>query len=227
MTLFISGMSGPAAGADAIVMQARRHLLPQTASTGEAELMVEGCTTAYEIASALTDGGMIDIDALIASGRLPLALRAWLDRLLASLAAAGLVKRNDGQWHVITDPLMPGATVVVQDMAGKQSDRAAELLLAAAIAGLAKRVALSRAITAPPESILSANVFDFYDAASVSTQESSDVIGQLLENEALPEIAWHTRPQAQGMPSAVNPSTDATPAGHTVKTVPYCTGQHC
>jgi hypothetical protein len=124
-------------------MQARRHLLPQTASTGEAKLMVEGCATAnaYEIASALTDGGMIDIDALIASGRLPLALRAWLDRLLATLAAAGLVKPDDGQWHVITDPLMPAATVVVQDMAGKQSDRAAELLLAAAIAGLAKRVA--------------------------------------------------------------------------------------
>jgi hypothetical protein len=101
MTLFISGMSGPAAGADAIVMQARRHLLPQTASTGEAELMIKGCATAtaYEIASALTDGGMIDIDALIASGRLPLALRAWLDRLLASLAAAGLVKRDDGQWQ--------------------------------------------------------------------------------------------------------------------------------
>jgi hypothetical protein len=52
--------------------------------------------------------------------------------------------------NVITDPLMPGATVVVQDMAGKQSDRAAELLLAAAIGGLAKRVASSRAITAPP-----------------------------------------------------------------------------
>ena len=120
----MSGASGPAAGADAIVTHARRHgLLPQTPSRSEAELMVEGCATAaaYEIASALADAGAIDIDALIASGRLPLALRAWLRRLLVSLAAAGLAKAQNGQWHVISDPLMPGATAVVQDLAVKHA----------------------------------------------------------------------------------------------------------
>jgi acyl transferase domain-containing protein/NADPH:quinone reductase-like Zn-dependent oxidoreductase/NADP-dependent 3-hydroxy acid dehydrogenase YdfG/acyl carrier protein len=184
----ISGMSGPAAGADAIVTFARRHgLLPQTPSRSKAELMVEGCATAaaYAIASALADAGAIDIDALIGSGRLPLALRAWLRHQLVSLAAAGLVKEHDGQWHVISDPLMPGAAAVVQDLAVQHPERAAELLIAGAIAGLAKQVAASRAITASPQSILSANTLDFYDAASASLREASEVVERLLENEAL------------------------------------------
>ena len=41
------------------------------------------------------------------------------------------------------------------------------------------------AITRSPESALSANVLDFYDAASVSLRESSDVIERLLGDDTL------------------------------------------
>lgn len=184
----ILGESGPAAGADAIVAHARgQGLLPETPPAGEAELLIEGCATAaaYEVALGLADAGWIDIDALIGVGRLSLALRAWLGRLLVSLEAAGLAKEQNGQWQVISDPLMPRAASVVRELGVKHPDRAAELFIVGAFVGLAEQVAESRAITASPDSILSASVLDFYDAASVSLRELSDIIERLLDNDAL------------------------------------------
>jgi phthiocerol/phenolphthiocerol synthesis type-I polyketide synthase C len=184
----IIGASGPAGGADAVIRHARGHgLLPESPSASEVDLMVEGCATAaaYEIASGLADAGWIDIDALIGRGRLPLGLRPWLGRVLVSLEAAGIVKEQNGQWHVISDSLMPDAASVVQDLAATHPERAAELFIAGAIAEMAKQVAATGAVTASPESILSAALLDFYDAASVSLRESSDIIERLLENETL------------------------------------------
>ncbi len=182
------GASGPATSADAIVTHARRvGLLPEAAPPADAELLIEGCATAaaYQIAAALADAGSIDIDALVGSGRLPLALRAWLARALVSLEAAGLAKENNGRWQVIGDPLMPGTASVVRELRAKHPDRAAELFITGAIAGLAEQIASSRAVTASAESILSANVLDFYDAASVSLQESSAILERLLDDDAL------------------------------------------
>lgn len=185
----ILGASGPAAAGDAIIKSARLHslLAEKTASPSEAELLVEGAATAaaYDIASGLADGGWIDTDTLIGSGRITAELRPWLRRVLACLEAAGLAKRRNDQWQVIKDPLMPSAASVIQELAAQHPDRAAEIFVVGAIAGLAQQLGATRAITRSPESALSANVLDFYDAASVSLRESSDVIERLLGDDTL------------------------------------------
>ena len=117
-------------------------------------MLVEGAATAaaYAIASGLADGGRIDVNALVGSGRLAAELRPWLARVLANLAAAGLAKRRNDQWQVIKDPLMPSAASVIQELAAQHPDRAAEIFVLGAIAGLAERVKARHAIAMSPES---------------------------------------------------------------------------
>jgi len=185
----ILGASGPAAGGDTIVTQARRHglLAGKAAAENESELLVEGAATAaaYVIASGLADSGSIDIDALVDGGRLATALRPWLHRVLMSLEAAGLAAQKNNRWQVINDPLMPSAAPVVRELAAQHPDRAAEIFICAAIAGLAEQIAASGAIMLSPETLLSASALDFYDAATVSLRESSEIVERLLDNDAL------------------------------------------
>jgi NADPH:quinone reductase-like Zn-dependent oxidoreductase/NADP-dependent 3-hydroxy acid dehydrogenase YdfG/acyl carrier protein len=185
----IVGASGLAGAGATIFRHASRHnlLIEKTTALDEAESLVEGAATAaaYAIACMLADDGWIDIDTLIGSGRIAAGLRPWLVRLLANLAASGLVERHNVQWQVIKDPLMPSAASVIQDLAARYPDRAADIFVVSAIAGLAQQLTASGAITVSPETVLSANVLDFYDTASVSLRESSDVIERLLDDDAL------------------------------------------
>ena len=123
----------------------------------------------------------IDIDALVGSGRLPLALRPRLARALVSLEAAGLAEENNGRWQVIGDPLMPGTASVVRELRAKHPDRAAELFITGAIAGLAEKIASSRAVTG------SAQIDPVRERArflrrrlGVATGESSAILERLL-----------------------------------------------
>jgi len=185
----IVGASGPAAAGDAIIRLASRLslLAGKAASPSESELLIEGAATAaaYEIASGLADAGSIDVDALIGSGRISGELRAWLRRMLASLAAAGLAKQRNDQWEVIKDSLMPSSASIIQELAAQHPDRAAEIFVVSAIAGMAREIATNRATAISREAALSASVLDFYDTASVSLRDSSDVMERLLDDDAL------------------------------------------
>ena len=185
----ILGVSGLAAPAAVIMRRARRHglLSDRTAAVDEAELLIEGAATAaaYGIAAGLADRDWIDIDALIGGGRLPAELGPWLERLLASLTAAGLAKQQNGRWQVIDDAQMPGVAPVIQELSAKHPDRAAEIFILGAIAGIAEQIAASGAISGSPDLALSASVLDFYDAASVSARQATTVLECLLDDDAL------------------------------------------
>ena len=184
----IIGMSGPARDSVAFVEYARRDglLAEKTTSASESELLIEGAATAaaYEIATSLADAGSIDLVSLIGCGRVPVKLGRWLERLLESLEAAHLVKRRDDQWLVVKDALMPPTASVIRELAAQHSERAAEILVLAAVAGLAEQLQGSSNSTWP-QLTLPVSVLDFYDLASVSLRESSTVIERLLGEDAL------------------------------------------
>lgn len=185
----IVGTSGVTVSGNAIIKRARRQglLLEKRPPPSDAELLIEGAATAaaYAIASALADGGRIDFDALIGSGRLPQELRPWLKRMLQYLEAAELAGLRHTQWHILEDRTMPAVGLVIHDLAAQHPDRAAELFVLGALAGIAEQVTTTRALVGPAEALLPASVRDFYDSTSVLLREASDVIFRLLDDEDL------------------------------------------
>jgi len=186
----IIGAGGPAVSAEAVIGNARRLglLVEASAPSSESELLIDGAATAiaYDLASALADDeDSIDVEALIAEGRLAKQLRPWLTQVLARLESAGLIKRRGKAWSVIEDALMPSAASIIRDLARQYPDRAGEMFVAAAIAGQAKRVAAGLTFADPAEWSLSASALDYYDAASVPLRLSSNVVARLLDDDAL------------------------------------------
>jgi phthiocerol/phenolphthiocerol synthesis type-I polyketide synthase C len=157
------------------------------ASSSEPEMLIEGWATAaaYEIASGLADDGVVDVDTLVVSGRIPESLRNWIVNILVRLEAAELAKQERAAWTLINDWSLPSSTSVVKALATEQQSRAAETLLAAAISGFAKQVASSADIPAP-DSIISKAALDFYCTTSIALREASDTLYRvLLENNRL------------------------------------------
>jgi phthiocerol/phenolphthiocerol synthesis type-I polyketide synthase C len=185
----ILGDGGLPIGPDQVAIDARgRGLLPAASlHPDKADLLLEGFATAaaYEIASGLADHDVLDPDALVGGCRLPADLRPWLVNLLDKLCTAGLVTETYGCWIVVPDPLLPDAATVLKELAREHPERAAELLVAGAIAGFVEQVRCNCAIAMPAESVVSAAVCNFYDAANVPLKESSAFVVRLLENEAM------------------------------------------
>ncbi len=183
----ILGNTGLAAGVEAILGRAvaRGVLTEPATNSNEAGLLVEGCAmaAAYEIATALADESIVDLDALVAGGRAPAELRPWLGMVLGSLEAVGLAESVSGQWTIIGDPLFPSTASVVKELASEHPDCAAELMVAGVFAGLASHASLHKAIIAPADSILSPAVLDFWDLASRSFSEASELVLKLIEDD--------------------------------------------
>jgi phthiocerol/phenolphthiocerol synthesis type-I polyketide synthase C len=183
------GETGIDMGPDQIVTDANaRGLLSADRPDAEdADLLLEGFATAaaYEIASALAEHEVLDVDALVDGGCLPRELVPWMANLLDKLAAAGLVTPSGERWIVVRDPLLPDAATVLKGLGREHPARAAELLVAGAISGIVEQARSDRAIRLTDEPAIPAAVFDFYDAASVPLEESSALVARLLENEGL------------------------------------------
>ncbi len=169
------GETGIDIGPDQIVTDANaRGLLSADRPDAEdADLLLEGFATAaaYEIASALAEHEVLDVDALVEGGRLPRELQPWMANLLDKLAAAGLVTPSGDRWGVVRDPLLPDAATVLKGLGREHPDRAGELLVAGAISGIVAQARSDRAIRLTADPVIAAAVLDFYDAASVPLEE--------------------------------------------------------
>jgi acyl transferase domain-containing protein/NADPH:quinone reductase-like Zn-dependent oxidoreductase/short-subunit dehydrogenase/acyl carrier protein len=182
----ITGNTGVTATAKDILAEAQAFgLMPEEANPqDEGILLVEGWATAaaYEIASGLADGAVVDVDMLVASGRLPEEMRPWLVRVLINLVAADLATQEGGVWTLTRDPSLPNSTSVVKALAAEHPSRAAELLLAGAITSFADQVASHHAVVTQPDSILPKAALEFYDSTNVPMAESSEVFSRLLRD---------------------------------------------
>lgn len=153
----------------------------QVASSSEPEMLVEGWATAaaYEIASGFAEGGVVDVDALIADGRVPESMRNWLLNILGSLENAALCQQTKSGWALVNDWSLPSSTSVVKALATEQQSRAAETLLAAAVSGFAKQIA-SKAKIDDIESVISKSALDFYNTSSHSLRAAGESLAKLL-----------------------------------------------
>jgi hypothetical protein len=129
---------------------------PGTTSPTESEMLLEGwaTATAYELASALAEDETIDIENLVNAGQLPEHLRPWLANILVNLEAAALARKEGASWTLISDPSLPSSTSVVKALGTEQQSHAAELLLAAALSGFARRVAEDRNAIAKADTLI-------------------------------------------------------------------------
>jgi acyl transferase domain-containing protein/NADPH:quinone reductase-like Zn-dependent oxidoreductase/NADP-dependent 3-hydroxy acid dehydrogenase YdfG/acyl carrier protein len=182
----ISGRTGVAATARDVLaaaqsMDAAREGAPLS---NDGSLLVEGWATAaaYEIASGLADGAVVDVDLLVSSERLPEELRPWLIKLLLNLEAAELAQQKDSTWVLIRDPSLPSAASVIKALAAEYPDRAAELLLAGAVTSFSEHIGANRAVTLQPDTVLPKASLEFYDSTNVSITESSEAFWRLLRD---------------------------------------------
>lgn len=162
-------------------------IVADQASSTEPEMLIEGWATAaaYEIASGFAEDGVVDLDTLVVSGRIPESLRPWLHNILIRLEGADLAKHEKSAWTLINDWSLPSSTWVVKALATEQQSRAAEALLAAAISGFAKQVA-SKANIGASDPIIPKAALDFYHLTSVALRDASDALYRLLmENKRL------------------------------------------
>ena len=106
---------------------------PQVELRAEAAL-IEGWASAAaaELARDLSVDGLLDIDELILSGRLPSENRAWAQTIFSALEASGLLMRSGPSFRWKGQELPP-AEAVLTSFAWQHPDRAAELLLAASV----------------------------------------------------------------------------------------------
>ena len=182
----ISNASGlPVKASEILTTAGKRGFIPNHApEPGEQTLLFEGWATAaaYEIASALSDGIVVDIDSLVANGRLPEAMRPWLVNILIHLQAAALAKNERDVWLLMRDESLPSSSSVVKALAIEGRSHAAELLLAGTITGFAERIVANRAVVGEPNTILSKMALDFFDSANTATRAASDVLSQLMRD---------------------------------------------
>ena len=183
----ISGRLGfPATAGDIVAAVSAMGLTQEPATANEAEVLMEGwaMAAAYEIASSLADRGAVDIDGLLAAGRLAEHARPWLVNILVNLAAAGLARRDNDAWVLIEDDALPQSTAVVRALATEQQSHAGELLLAAALSGFARQVAANKALTEDADQAVGKMALDFYHSVNAATRESSDALYRTLtDNE--------------------------------------------
>lgn len=124
-------------------------------------------TAGYQVARALAEDRLVDPNHLVLAGKVPTALQGWLANILSHLEAAGLATERFGAWLLAADEDMPDLASLVAEYAAAFPDRSAELLLAGAVSGFVKQIALDRAVPVSSDTILSASVQDFYSSTSL------------------------------------------------------------
>ena len=139
-------------------------------------LMLEGWATAAAFAFArdLATEGVIDLDTLVPSGRLPESRRVWAELILADLERSGLLERAGGRILRLNDVDLPSAQAVLSTIAAQHPERAADLLLAAgADEALRALIAGVADVKGPSDGAV-----DGYDLRSVSATAAARIIEQ-------------------------------------------------
>ena len=156
---------------------------------GDESFILEGwaMAMAYEIAVGLSGGEEFSPDMLVNAGRLPSEMLPWLCNILFSLEGAELAKERHGRWTLLKDPLLPSSASVLRALATEHPARAAELLLAGEVSGLAIRLAAERRMSTP--AVLSNETLDYYAIAGTWAAKASDWLAHLMEKT---EALWPT-----------------------------------
>ena len=98
-------------------------------------VLLEGWATslALKTARALATANFIDVEALVASGRLPANLKPWLKDVLVSLDRSGLCYKDRLGRHIDPEVELPDPDEILRTIAHEHQSLSAELLVAASI----------------------------------------------------------------------------------------------
>lgn len=152
----------------------------------DAERLLDGwaTTVAYEIAAALAQQHVVNIDALTESGRLAPHLRPWLAMIMSKLTVAKLAERHGSTWLLAKNPMLPTSTSVVRRLAARHPERAGELFVAAELTGLAKKLRSESLLGSARDCYISKIALDFYDVAAASTAAPCKALIKILRQLA-------------------------------------------
>jgi hypothetical protein len=116
----------------------------------EAAALVEGWAgaAALQLARSLAADGVIDLDALTLTGRLPANRRRWAAAAFDALTERGLLERDGRTWRLTREHLPP-PRAVLETLAAHHPERSAELLLAAHVGAQLEDFAGGGALAAP------------------------------------------------------------------------------
>jgi len=103
----------------------------------EETLLVEGWASAasLHLAQNLSVDGVLDLDELVLSGRLPARRRTWMKAVLSALESSSLLTWTGASYR-LTSQQMPSEEKVLNALAAQYPNRAAELLIAARVGSI-------------------------------------------------------------------------------------------
>jgi phthiocerol/phenolphthiocerol synthesis type-I polyketide synthase C len=163
----------------------------------EAELpkdgvLIEGWASAaaQQLARDLSTDGVLDVDELIMSGRLPGENRRWAEAVFGALQASGLLTR-EGSSYRLTDQEMPSAESVLTTLAWRHPERAPEQVLAAHVGAMLRAFGDGRGALAPV-SDAARDAFDLRSEQAAATakalSECLDRMTNAMKNRPAPRI---------------------------------------
>ncbi len=149
-----------------------------------AALLIEAWATvaSYHLAHRLAKGGDLDVNALVARGRLPPGRRRWLQSTLDGLEKSGLVQRL-GRVLQLSEEALPAAQDVFASLAAQHPERAPELLLAASVGALLRDFGKEGAELTPPTE----GAVEAYELRSPSVVAAARALGVRLSRIRRPE----------------------------------------
>ena len=143
-------------------------------------ILLEGWATAVALQTArdLATANFIDIEALVASGRLPAKVRPWLDAVLISLDRSGLCHKDRLGRHIDPEVDLPDPDEILRTIAHEHQSLSAELLIAASAMTAIQAIVAGAggAVTRP----LPAKVVDSYELGAIGTREAAVYLTDLL-----------------------------------------------
>jgi|GEM_PF-1809687 len=129
-------------------------------------ILLDGWATslALQTARALATANFIDVEALVASGRLPAKARPWLKDVLVSLDRSGLCHKDRLGHHIDPDVELPHPDEILRTIAHEHQSLSAELLVAASTVTAIDEIVAGHgeAVTRP----LPAKVIDGFEMGS-------------------------------------------------------------
>ena len=141
-------------------------------------MLTEGWATAsaYHFARGLAKDGFVDVEALVAEGRLPEARRRWAEAVFAGLEQSGLLQRTGAKLR-LDDEDVPKPDAVFVALAAQHPERAPELLLAAGVGSTLEKFAEGTGELAAP----SEGAVEAYELRSPSARAAARTLSQQLD----------------------------------------------
>ncbi|UDL93940.1 SDR family NAD(P)-dependent oxidoreductase [Lichenihabitans sp. PAMC28606] len=145
-------------------------------------VLLDGWATAvaFGLFEALSQNGIIDIEALVAAGTIEPRLTEWFTRLLGALERSGLVVNGDAGYMVVANSELPDPRDILRALAADHPNRSAELLLAARTGALIDTIAKGSFGGSAPATLTAIDGFEFGGHAALgSATLLADILARL------------------------------------------------